>query len=64
MYEEDKDTIIGVMPFYHVGGKLYTTISGLFMGATIVVFPKFDFEVFLRAIEKFKVYNYAFIMYC
>ncbi|EKM61281.1 uncharacterized protein PHACADRAFT_168715 [Phanerochaete carnosa HHB-10118-sp] len=47
------DVILGVLPFFHVFGMVVQLHFHMFMGATIVVVPKFSFEDFLGSIQRY-----------
>ena len=49
------DTVIGVLPFFHIYGMVVIMIATLMTGATVVTMPRFDMEEFLSFIEKYKV---------
>lgn len=51
----DKDTIIGILPFFHIYGMVVIMNMSLVRGATIVTMPRFDLEQFLQLIEKHKI---------
>lgn len=44
-----------VVPMFHVFGLALITYGQLQRGSAVVVMPKFDFEMILRAIEKYRV---------
>lgn len=46
---------LGVLPFYHIYGLSIVLASSWYQGNTIVSLPKFDPEVFLSAMAKYKV---------
>jgi acyl-CoA synthetase (AMP-forming)/AMP-acid ligase II len=48
---EPGDTLIGVLPFFHIYGMTVIMNQGLRAGATIVTMPRFDLEQFLDLIE-------------
>ena len=48
----DEDTLIGVLPFFHIYGMTVIMNQGLRSGATIVTMPRFDLESFLGLVEK------------
>ncbi len=50
MYEDD--TVIGVLPFFHIYGMVVIMNQGLRGGATIVTMPRFDLEQFLELIDE------------
>jgi len=49
------DTILGVLPFFHIYGMLVIMNLGLKVGATIVTMPRFDLAEFLRLIQEYRV---------
>ena len=49
------DTIMGVLPFYHIYGMGAIVTVSLYRGATIVTVPRFDLEQFLSLIQKYKI---------
>jgi acyl-CoA synthetase (AMP-forming)/AMP-acid ligase II len=49
---EPDDTLIGVLPFFHIYGMTVIMNQGLRAGATIVTMPRFDLEQFLELIEE------------
>ena len=51
----ESDTIIAVLPFFHIYGMVVVMSLGLANGATVVSMPRFDLEEFLGTIEKHKV---------
>ena len=48
----DDDTLVGVLPFFHIYGMTVIMNQGLWQGATIVTMPRFDLEQFLGLIEE------------
>lgn len=51
----EKDTLIGVLPFYHIYGMMLIMNVSLRQGATVVTMPRFDPEQFLQIIQNHKV---------
>ncbi len=49
---EEGDTLIGVLPFFHIYGMQVIMNQGLRNGATIVTMPRFDLEQFLGLIAE------------
>jgi acyl-CoA synthetase (AMP-forming)/AMP-acid ligase II len=49
------DTLIGVLPFFHIYGQTVIMNQGLRTGGTIVTMPRFDLEQFLELIESHAV---------
>ena len=54
-FTDDTDTIMGVLPFYHIYGMVVIMNMSLAVGATIVSMPRFDPAEFLTCIQKYKV---------
>ncbi|MCB0034951.1 MAG: 4-coumarate--CoA ligase family protein [Anaerolineales bacterium] len=51
----ETDTVIGVLPFYHIYGMVVIMNMSLARGATIVTVPRFDPIQFLEIIQKHKI---------
>src|SRR5258707_4990810 len=58
---EGADTVIAVLPFFHIYGLQVILNGGLHAGATLVVLPRFDLETFLRAIQEHRA-TWAFVV--
>jgi acyl-CoA synthetase (AMP-forming)/AMP-acid ligase II len=56
----EADTLIGVLPFFHIYGLTVLMNFGLAAGATIVVLPRFELGTFLRTLETYRV-TYAYV---
>jgi acyl-CoA synthetase (AMP-forming)/AMP-acid ligase II len=54
-YFRRDDTLLCVLPLFHIYGLVVVLNMGLHMGATIITMPRFDLEQFLSAIEKYRV---------
>ena len=52
---DSDDTLIGVLPFFHIYGQIVVVNLGLAQGATIVVMPRFDMAQFLDLLEHHRV---------
>ncbi len=52
---KDGDRVIAVLPFFHIYGLVVITKLGLCQGATIVSMPRFDFQEFLAAVQKYRI---------
>jgi acyl-CoA synthetase (AMP-forming)/AMP-acid ligase II len=48
----ENDTLIGVLPFFHIYGMVVIMNQGLRAGATIVTMPRFDLEQFLGLVQE------------
>jgi acyl-CoA synthetase (AMP-forming)/AMP-acid ligase II len=49
---ESDDTLIGVLPFFHIYGMTVIMNQGLRSGATIVTMPRFDLDQFLDLLQE------------
>ncbi len=54
-YFSEDDTLICVLPLFHIYGLVVILNMGLYMGATIVTLPRFDLEQFLKTITDYGV---------
>jgi acyl-CoA synthetase (AMP-forming)/AMP-acid ligase II len=54
-YFFESDTLICVLPLFHIYGLVVVLNMGLFKGATIVTMRRFDLELFLQAVQKYGV---------
>ncbi|MGY8841729.1 MAG: 4-coumarate--CoA ligase family protein [Burkholderiales bacterium] len=51
----ERDTVLGVLPFFHIYGMVVIMLYSLYRRGTIVCMSRFDMEGFLAAIETHKV---------
>ncbi|HZU18934.1 MAG TPA: AMP-binding protein [Candidatus Dormibacteraeota bacterium] len=51
----ERDTTLAALPFYHIYGLSVILCLGLYRGATLVVLPRFELEVALRAVERWRI---------
>jgi len=49
------DTLLGVLPFFHIYGMTVIMNGGLYAGATIVTMPRFELESCLQIMERHRV---------
>jgi acyl-CoA synthetase (AMP-forming)/AMP-acid ligase II len=54
-YFTNDDTLIAVLPLFHIYGLVVVMNMGLYTGATIVTMPRFELEPFLQAVEDYNV---------
>jgi acyl-CoA synthetase (AMP-forming)/AMP-acid ligase II len=54
-YFHHNDTLLCVLPLFHIYGLVVVLNMGLHLGATIVLMPRFDLAQFLEAIQKYRV---------
>ncbi|MEE2899749.1 MAG: 4-coumarate--CoA ligase family protein [Gemmatimonadota bacterium] len=52
---KEDDTLIAVLPFFHIYGLLVIMTAALARGSSIVVLPRFDLAQFLGAIQEYGV---------
>jgi len=50
----DEDVYVSVLPLYHMYAVLYYCNLALKMGVRVVVFPRFELEPYLAAVQKYK----------
>jgi acyl-CoA synthetase (AMP-forming)/AMP-acid ligase II len=51
----EADTLIGVLPFFHIYGMTVIMGAALHKGATVVTMPRFDLEQFLQIMQDYGV---------
>lgn len=49
--------VLALLPFFHIYGLVVILLAGLRIGAHLISFIRFEPEIFLQSIEKYKVYN-------
>ncbi len=54
-YFTDTDTLICVLPLFHIYGLVVVLNMGLYSGTTIVMMPRFELESFLKAVQDYEV---------
>ena len=56
LYEckEGEETVMGILPFFHVYGMTTVLVLTVMLGNKMVLVPKFDFELALKTIDKQK----------
>ncbi len=54
-YFSEDDTLICVLPLFHIYGLVVILNMGLHTGSTIVTLPRFDLEQFLKTVVKYRV---------
>ena len=54
-YKSGSDKFLGVLPFFHIYGLTGLVHQPLYRGIELVVMPAFNLEVFLRAIQDYKI---------
>lgn len=51
----EDDVVLATLPFFHIYGLVVILTLGLYRGATLVVFPRFELETVLEAIERHRI---------
>jgi acyl-CoA synthetase (AMP-forming)/AMP-acid ligase II len=51
----ERDTVIAVLPFFHIYGMVVCMLLQLSGGGTVVTMPRFDMESFLGILAKYRV---------
>jgi acyl-CoA synthetase (AMP-forming)/AMP-acid ligase II len=54
-YFFETDTLICVLPLFHIYGLVVVLNMGLYTGATIVTLPRFDLQAFLKAAQDYQI---------
>jgi acyl-CoA synthetase (AMP-forming)/AMP-acid ligase II len=54
-YVWERETLVCVLPMFHIYGLVVILNHGLWCGATVVTLPRFDFAQFLRTVQDFGV---------
>jgi acyl-CoA synthetase (AMP-forming)/AMP-acid ligase II len=52
---DQEDTILGLVPFFHIYGLTVVLYLGLHLGATNVTLPRFELPLFLDVVERYRV---------
>ena len=51
----ERDTLVAVLPFFHIYGLMVIMNLGLYVGAPVVTLPRFDLEGFLQVLARHRV---------
>jgi acyl-CoA synthetase (AMP-forming)/AMP-acid ligase II len=54
-YFSEQDTLLAVLPLFHIYGLVVVLNMGLYQGATIVTVPRFELEPFLQTLQDHKI---------
>ncbi|HEX8558521.1 MAG TPA: 4-coumarate--CoA ligase family protein [Pyrinomonadaceae bacterium] len=49
------ETLVCVLPLFHIYGMVAIMSHGLYCGATVVTLPRFDFELLLKTMQDYRV---------
>jgi acyl-CoA synthetase (AMP-forming)/AMP-acid ligase II len=52
---DEDDTLIGILPFFHIYGMTVIMNSALHCGATVVTLPRFELDVFLGTLQEHRI---------
>ncbi len=50
----ERHVLIGILPWFHIYGQVTVMHFGIFIGAAVVAFPRFDPVEAMRAVEKYR----------
>jgi len=53
--EGEIGALVAVLPFFHIYGMVVIMNFGIMRGATVVMLPRFDLELFLRALQEWRI---------
>ena len=51
----DEDSLVGVLPFFHIYGMVLILNLAVYRGVTLVTMPRFDLEQFLQIVQDYKI---------
>ena len=54
---ENGETVLSILPFFHIYGMVVILFQGLYKGTKQIVLPKFDPQLFLSSIQKYRVHS-------
>jgi len=63
-YQTGDETFLGLLPFFHISGKVAIMLAGLASGAKIVILPKFEPKLFLDTLQNYTVSYIFFLATC
>ena len=52
---KERDTVVAVLPFFHIYGMVVCMLLPLAQGGTVVTMPRFDLQGFLAILAKYRV---------
>ncbi len=52
---EERDVVLGVLPFFHIYGMVVIKAFSLAQGGTVVTMPRFELEDFLGTMQRYEV---------
>ena len=55
MHVDSNDSVLGLLPFFHIYGMIVILLYGLSAGAKDIILPKFEPDSFLSAIQNYKI---------
>jgi acyl-CoA synthetase (AMP-forming)/AMP-acid ligase II len=58
---DDTDSMIGILPFFHIYGMIVVMSYILYVGGTVVTMPRFDLEQFLQLMQDYKITRAALV---
>jgi long-chain acyl-CoA synthetase len=58
IFEEGKEVIPALLPFYHIYGQVVVMLTGLFQGSTLLLFTTPDLDEVLSAMERYRATSF------
>jgi acyl-CoA synthetase (AMP-forming)/AMP-acid ligase II len=58
---DETDTVLGVLPFFHIYGMIVIMNGSLQSGATVVTMPRFDLEQCLQVLQNYRI-THAYVV--
>lgn len=58
---DDTDSMIGILPFFHIYGMIVVMSYILYAGGTVVTMPRFDLEQFLQIMQDYQITRAALV---
>lgn len=52
---DENDSMIGVLPFFHIYGMVLILNLSIYRGATLVTMPRFEIDQFLQIVQDYKI---------
>ena len=52
---DERDTVLGLLPFFHIYGMVVIMNLALYAGATVVTMPRFDLEQMLELVQQHRI---------
>lgn len=53
--DDNQEVTIAILPFFHIYGMTTVMCTGLQLGLKLITLPKFEPEMYLKSLTKYKV---------